>query len=284
MDVVARKTRGRPRGSGAGGEAAPAVQALERALGLLTALAKADKATLTELALTSGMPPSSAHRLLMTLQAARFVAFDEATNEWSVGVEAFRTGSSFLRRTRVTDAARDVMHALVDQTGETANIAVPDGGEVVFVGQIETAQPIRAFFGPGTRAPMHASGIGKALLAAMTRRDVERILQRTGLPEFTARTLTTPQALFADLDLIGTRGWALDDEERNPGMRCVAAAIFNIHGEAVAGVSISGPAARFSADAVGEFGPVVRRAAAVITERIGGMVPDPGLGDGAVLS
>ena len=272
MDAIVKKTRGRPRGTGADG-AATSVQALERALGLLSALARNDKATLTELSLTSGMPPSSAHRLLMTLQAARFVAFDEATSEWSVGVEAFRTGSSFLRRVRVTDAARDVMHGLVDQTGETANIAVPDGGEVVFVSQVETTQPIRAFFGPGTRAPMHSSGIGKALLAAMSRGDVERILQRTGLPEFTPRTLTSPQALFADLDLIRARGWSLDDEERNPGMRCVGAAIFNVHGEPVAGVSISGPSARFSPDAIGEFGPVVRRAAAAITERMGGAIP-----------
>lgn len=273
MQDIPRKGRGRPRSAPQEAGSAGSVQALERAMALLMALARSDKATLSELALRTGMPPSSAHRLLMTMQADRFVAFDDATSEWSVGVEAFRTGSSFLRRTKVTEVARDVMRALVEQTGESVNIAVPDGGEVVFVGQVESPQPIRAFFAPGVRTPMHASGIGKALLAAMSQADVERALQRTGLPEFTPKTLTAPQDLFADLDRIRARGWSLDDEERNLGMRCVAAAIFNVHGEAVAGISISGPIGRLDADRVGEFGPVVRRAAAAVTERIGGVVP-----------
>ena len=150
---------------------------------------------------------------------------------------------------------------------------MPDGGEVVFVSQIETNHPIRAMFGEGARSPMHASGIGKALLAAMPRAEAERRLQKVGLAEFTAKTLSSPRALFADLETTRARGWALDDEERNLGMRCVASAIFNAHGEAVAGISISGPAARLQLDAVGEFGPVVRRAAAEVTERIGGVAP-----------
>jgi IclR family acetate operon transcriptional repressor len=271
MEMAAKKTRGRPRS--ADPERAGGVQSLERALTLMSALAREDRATLSELALRTGMPPSSAHRLLSTLAQSRYVAFDEATNEWSVGVEAFRTGSAFLRRMRVVDAAREVMRQLVDQTGETANVGVPDGGEVVFVSQIETSHPIRAFFGPGARSPMHASGIGKALLAAMPRAEAERRLQKTGLPEFTPKTLAAPRALFEDLERIRERGWALDDEERNLGMRCVAAAIHNAHGEAVAGISVSGPAARMPLDAVGEFGPVVRRAAAAVTETIGGVAP-----------
>jgi IclR family transcriptional regulator, acetate operon repressor len=275
LDTPLRKPRGRPRSAtlDRDGTSAGSVQALERALALMMALARSDKATLSELALRTGMPPSSAHRLLMTLQADRFVAFDDATAEWSIGVEAFRTGSSFLRRTRVTEAARDVMRSLLEQTGESVNIAVPDGGEVVFVSQVESLQPIRAFFAPGVRTPMHASGIGKALLAAMPRADVERALQRTGLPAFTPNTLTAPQALFADLERIRARGWSLDDEERNLGMRCVASAIFNLHGEAIAGISVSGPSGRLDAERVGEFGPAVRRAAAAVTERIGGVPP-----------
>jgi len=267
-----KRARGRPR-TAEGERAGAVVQALDRGLALLAALARADKATLGALALEAGLPPSSAHRLLSTLEAHRFVAFAPATGEWSVGVEAFRTGSAFLRQARVVDAARDVMRELVDLTGETANLALPDGAEVVFVSQVETAHPIRAFFGPGARAPMHASGIGKALLACMDRAGVERSLRRTGLPGFTSRTRVRAEDLLADLAATRARGWALDDEERTEGMRCVAAAIFNHHGEAVAGVSISGPAARLPPDTLGEWGPAVRRAAARITERIGGAPP-----------
>ena len=266
------RPRGRPRS--ADPERAGGVQSLERALGLMSALARLDGATLSELALRTGTPPSSAHRLLSTLQAARWVAFDETRGEWAIGVEAFRAGSAFLRRAGVVEAARETMRALVEQTGETANVAVPDGGEVVFVSQVETSHPIRAFFGEGARSPMHASGIGKALLAELPRAEAERRLMAVGLTEFTPRTLASPEALFADLARIRARGWALDDEERNPGMRCVAAAIFNAHGEAVAGLSISGPTARLPMETVAEFGPVVRRAAATVTERIGGVAPE----------
>jgi len=272
VDVGAKKTRGRPRNA-VSDKSGGTVQALNRGLSVLAALAKQDKATLTELAMTTGMPPSTAHRLLMTLQVHGFTDFDEATNMWMVGVEAFRTGSSFVRRTSVAEAARDVMHDLVEATGETANLAVADGAEVVFVYQVETSNPVRAFFGPGARAPMHSSGIGKALLAQRARKDVERLLQRSGLPELTANTHTTADALFTDLDAIHARSWSFDDEEGTLGMRCVAAPIFDAMGNAIAGVSVSGPSARLNDNAVGEFGPIVRRMADRITERIGGVRP-----------
>lgn len=271
-DTGHKRTRGRPRTAGID-KGASGAQALQRGLVLLSDLAKQETATLTELALRTGMPPSTVHRLLTTLQAHGYTEFDEATNFWMVGVEAFRTGNSYVRRINLVDAARDVMKGLVTSTGETANLAVPDGGEVVFVSQVESSNPVRAFFSAGTRTPMHASGIGKAILASLDRRSVERLLQGTGLPEFTASTVTSPDALFASLADIGARGWSFDDEERHVGMRCVAAAIFDDNGNAVGGISVSGPSSRFSSGTVGEFGPIVLRAAREITARIGGHEP-----------
>jgi IclR family acetate operon transcriptional repressor len=136
--------------------------------------------------------------------------------------------------------------------------------------KVETPNPIRAFYRPGTRGHMHASGIGKAVLAELSREDVERILQKRGLPEFTPNTLTSTIALFADLESTRNRGWSFDDEERHSGMRCVAAAIFNENEEAIAGISVSGPSVRFSDDTIAELGPRVRRAADEVTRLIGG--------------
>ena len=93
------------------------------------------------------------------------VEVQPATQLWFVGQEAFRIGSAFLGRTSLVEQARGVMHALMAETGETANLAIADGGQVIFISQVETHEPIRAFFRPGTRGPIHASGIGKALLA-----------------------------------------------------------------------------------------------------------------------
>ena len=264
-----KKTRGRPR-SASTGKPVVTVQALDRAFGLLKALASTDHLTLTELALGADMAPSTAHRLLMTMQRHGIVAFDEAAQHWMVGVETFRIGSSFVRHTNVVQAGRAVMRELMKDTGETANMAIADNGDVVFLSQIESHEAIRAFFRPGTRGPLHASGIGKALLAEMPRDEIEQILQKKGLPSFTPNTITSADALFADLDQIRKRGWSIDDEERNIGMRCLAATIYNELGEPVAGVSISGPTVRMPDDRLGELGPTVKRAAAKITDAIGG--------------
>ncbi len=267
-----KRTRGRPRTSSADAQKST-VQALDRGLMLLSTLAKESEATLTELALRVGMPPSSAHRLLVTLQKHGFVEFDEATQDWTIGVEAFRIGSSFAHRTTLVEAAREVMRRLMEETGETANLAIADDGDVVFMSQVESHNPIRAFFSPGTRGSMHASGIGKALLADLPQSDVERILQKKGLPEFTPKTLTSPDALFQDLGKTSRRGWSIDDEERYSGMRCVAATIHNAFGEAIAGISVSGPTVRLPDEVVSELGPKIRRAADEVTALIGGTVP-----------
>ncbi len=267
-DQVTR-TRGRPR-SVSPDTSGATVQALDRGLQLLVIVAKESKTTLTELALRVGMPASTAHRLLVTLQKRGFVDFDETTQEWMIGVEAFRVGSGFLKRVNLIEASREIMHRLMSETGETANLAIADSGDVVFVNQVETHHPIRAFFRPGTRSPMHASGAGKALLAQISREDVEAILQQKGLPEFTHKTLTKPDLLFADLETTRTRGWAYDDEERYEGMRCIAAPVFSAYGDAVAGISVSGPTVRFTEQNIPEFCSAVRRAASDLTEGIGG--------------
>ena len=123
-------------------------------------------------------------------------------------MEAFRVGSVFLKNKGLTEIGLTAMRKLVEATDDTANLAIPDGHQVVFVGQIETGNPIRAFFPPGTRTPMHASGTGKAILAALPREVVVQMLQQVGLLGFTDHTHVTTDALFADLDTTRERGWS----------------------------------------------------------------------------
>ncbi len=269
MATIPKKSRGRPK-SVFTESTAPTMQALDRALMVLAALARQDRATLTDLSMAVGVPPPTTHRILTTLQKHGHAQFDEATQHWMVGIEAYRIGVSYLKQTSLQDISRPVLRGLMERTGETANLAIPDGAEVVFVGQIETPNPIRAFFNPGTRTAMHASGTGKAILAARDDARVRALLQGTGLRRFTDRTLSTPADFFADMALTRQRGWSYDREERFDGMCCIGAAIRDAQGEAVAGVSISGPANRFVDSRVQEFGAAVVRAAAEITAGIGG--------------
>jgi len=247
------------------------VKALERGLTVLQLLGKSDSASLSTLSLQLGLPASTVYRLLSTLQKLDFVSFDDVTQEWSIGLEAFTVGSSFLNRANLVEASRRVMRNLMIETGETSNLAIlAENGYVTFLTQVETSHPIRAFHLPGTRSLAHASGIGKALLAEFSRERARHLLQQTGLPSFTPKTLTMPEKLFDDLDLAYRRGWSLDDEECHVGMRCIAAAIHDSAGEAIAGVSISGPTARLPDDALAQLGQSVRLAAREISGAIGG--------------
>lgn len=255
------------------------VQSLSRALAILDALSRShDGLILTELAQTVGLATSTAHRLLTTLQQARFVRFDPIAGAWQIGVQAFIVGNAFARTRDVTMMARPYLRRLMEESGETANLYIAEEGEVICMAQVETRQMMRAIARPGGRAKMHCSGAGKAILAWLPEREVGRILERHGLAAFTERTLTTPKSLRAALAEIRARGHAVDDEEHEVGLRCVAAPVLDEHGLPVAGVSVSGPTARIPDHRLALLGALVAQTARAVTAEIGGGMPRGGLG------
>lgn len=249
------------------------VQSLDRAMSLLKRLSESSGLTLSELAAESEQAPATVYRVLVTLQGHGMVEMEEPGQLWHVGAGSFRIGSSFLRRTKLAERARGPMQALMRATGETANLGVESRDEVLFLAQVETHEAIRAFFPPGTLSPMHVSGIGKALLAWYPEDRVRAIIARRGLTGFTPLSLTAPQSLMRDLARTRERGFAIDDQEKAQGMRCVAAPIFNGFGEPVAGLSVSGPAFRIGLEDAARIGAEVRAAADEVTEAVGGVRP-----------
>ena len=265
------RRRGRPRQSHAA-EPAAINQALDRGLQLLEQLAAEEHPqTLSNLSTGTGIAASTLYRLLITLQRRGLVEFDSASQTWSIGIEAFRIGSAFRRRMNYLEASRQAMRELMTQTGETCNLGVLEGDDVVFLSQVETHHPIRAFFRPGTRGPRHASGIGKMLLAQLPDSTVQAWTENHALAPLTDKTIVNPLALVEELTKIKIRGWSLDDEESTLGMRCLAAPIFNEYGEAVAGVSISGPVTRIHDAMLSLLSKQVCHAARHITKAIGGV-------------
>jgi IclR family acetate operon transcriptional repressor len=265
-------TEKKPRRTLAGkAESRDTVQSLSRALGLLNALAAQDDGLgLSEVAKRVGLAVSTAHRLLTTLQQEGFVRFDDQRGVWTIGVQAYVVGSAFLRARELTAIARPVMRQLMEESGETVNLAVEDRGEAIYVAQVESRQMMRAITRPGGRAMMHASGVGKALLAAMPQADWENIVTSHGLARETEKTLSTLNGLRAELDAIRKRGYALDDEENAVGLRCVAAAIYDEHAQPIAALSLSGPKARIGDAMIETLGRAVREAADRITAALGG--------------
>jgi len=276
--MTERRSPGRPRTTPptrAGAQSGSGqVQSLTRGLRLLTALAEAgDGATLTDLALQVGLAPSTTHRLLNTLEKEAFVHQDTGQGRWFVSVKAFQVGNAFLNTRDIVARARPHLQELMEASGETVNLAVPDQGEAVMMAQVQCHEMMRMLVPLGSRAPMHASGVGKALLAAMSNSEVNRIIEQRGLSSYTDSTMDSPERLMIELNAVREAGWAYDNEEHAVGLRCVAAPIYDEHGLPVAAISVSGPRSRVSNEQVAELGSIVSRAAASITRAIGGAPP-----------
>jgi|TARA_R110000751_G_scaffold76247_4_gene153630 IclR family acetate operon transcriptional repressor len=247
------------------------VQSLVRALSILNTLADSDDGmTLTEISHSVKLPPSTVHRLLTTMQHERYVTFDGERTLWSIGVQAFSVGNAFTKNRNLNQIARPYMRALMEESGETVNLAVADGGEVIFLSQVECRKMMRALVTPGRRALMHCSGVGKALLAFLPATDVDVVIEQHGLPQMTERTRTTAQSLKSDLEIARRQGWVLDDEEHAVGLRCVAGVVRDETGVPIAALSLSGPAARIPQDRIAVFGGMIRRVCADLSREYGG--------------
>lgn len=262
------RRRGRPPKSGR--EEVASIKVLDRAARLLVHLSASDGLLLTDLALQADIPPSTAHRFLTTLLRHQFVRLDLTTNRWSVGIRLFEVGQSFARSRDVISVSRPKMNELMQQCGETISLALADDEEIIFVAQVETDASIRAFFPPGERGPLHASGCGKAIIATWPDQRILETVGRLGMRVFTPNTLQTLPALLQSVSETRARGWSVNDGEHTPGMRCVAAPIFDSTGRAVAAVSISGPTERVPYHILPALGDLIRSAAAEITAAIGG--------------
>ena len=267
------RRRGRPAGRGSRGDAVQ-VQSLARALTLLELISEREQgAALTELAQAASLAPSTAHRLLKSLEQMRYVRQDEDRGVWFVGVKAFTVGNGFARSRDIVAVARPIMRDLMQAVGESVNLAVLDEGEVIYLSQIECHQMMRAHALPGGRAPLNCSGVAKALLAARRWEEAEALLKTCELPKRTDKALVRLEDIRRELARVRDLGYAVDDEEQSLGMRCVAAAIYDENGEAVAAVSMTGPSARITVPKLPAFGAAVGRAAADVTTAIGGRVP-----------
>ena len=250
------------------------VQSLSRALKLLNALAVHSQGlSLSEVASHVGLPNSTAHRLLTTLQNERYVRFESERSVWLIGVQAFCVGAAFVRSRDLVTIARPYMRRLMEQSGETVNLAIADCGEVIYIAQVETQKMMRAIAGPGGRAPMHCSGLGKALLAVADPAAAEELIKSMDLHRETAHTLVTVQDLKRDLEKVRAHGYAVDNEEIVVGLRCVAAVIYDEHSSPLAALSVSGPTARITEQRIPVLGEAVAGIAAEITAEIGGQRP-----------
>ena len=251
------------------------VQSVDRALLIIETLAEDDEGyRLTDLAVRTGLSPSTVHRLLTTLEKRRFVQFDRGESTWHIGVQSFAVGSTFVRRRNFVTQALPYLRKLRDQTRETANLAVVDDGAMVVLTRVESREIMRSVTKAGGRVPMVASGLGKALLATYSEQDVFAIIQRDGMPRLTSKSIVRAGELCKSLHDIRRQGYSVDDEEALIGLRCVSAVVYDDCSEPLAAISVSGKASRVPNDRLPILGKLVQEVAAELTTALGGTTPD----------
>ncbi|WP_410659645.1 IclR family transcriptional regulator [Amycolatopsis sp. lyj-112] len=236
------------------------VQSLQRAFELLEHLADTGgEASLSELATLSGLPMPTIHRLIRTLVDLGYVR-QNTNRRYALGARLIRLGEN--ASMQFGSWARPLLAELVDEIGETANLAVLERDEVVYVAQVPSKHSMRMFTEVGRRLLPHGTGVGKAMLAHLPTDDVTALLSRTGMPSYTEHTFTDPDALLRELGKIAQQGYALDEAEQELGVRCVAVAV---PGAPVpAAVSVSGPSGRLTVEAVERIAPAVQRIATAL--------------------
>ncbi|BFV56079.1 allantoin degradation transcriptional regulator AllR [Kitasatospora sp. CMC57] len=219
------------------------VQSVERAFQLLEALADSGGvATLSELSATSGLPMPTIHRLIRTLVAQGYVRQDTA-RRYTLGPRLIRLGETAGRL--LGSWARPYLAELMEATGETANLAVLEGGEVVYVGQVQSRRSMRMFTEVGRRVQPHCTGVGKALLAQLDEAEARGVLGTQPLQSHTPYTVTDQAELFTQLARARERGYVVDDQEQEIGVRCIAVAVPGA--PTPTALSVSGPEARIRA-------------------------------------
>jgi DNA-binding IclR family transcriptional regulator len=223
----------------------------------------------TELANEIGSDKGNLHRLLRVLAAAGYVEQDPASKHYRATVQIVSLAGNILRSLDLLEIARPVMRELREITGETIHLARRTQRGGIYLAQERPFNRLSVETEIGALVPVYCTSTGKALYAETPRADIESLLE-SPLVAHTMRTHRTVDALMADLEEVRQRGYAIDDEELNVGIRCLAAPIFNMDGDVAASIGASGPADRITLERMADLGEEIRTAADKITNALGG--------------
>jgi IclR family transcriptional regulator, acetate operon repressor len=233
-----------------------------RLFSLLELIASRDQLfSLPALVEQTGMPKPTLHRMLVQLEGAGLLQRERDGRHYSTGLRLRRLAEQVLLNNSLHGARHAVLRRLVEEVGESGNLTVLSGSEVIYLDRVETAAPLRFYLHPGSRVPAHCSASGKLFLAQMSPAQRRRTLAGVALERYTASTITDPELLEAEVARVRRDGYALDREEFLPGLLCVAVAVPNPEGRASLGVAVQAPALRFTEERALQVLPALRRAA-----------------------
>jgi len=246
------------------------VKSLHKVLDVIEVVARVGSAGTRELSSLTGFPPPTIHRIVSTLVGRHYLKQDPVSKKLSLSIRFLELGTSVQQQFKLPTLARPHLERLMEQTKESVNLAIQDGDYAVYLDHVQSPYSmLRLFTKPGARVPLYCTGVGKMFLSTWTEPQVRAYLARTQLRAQTIHTVVKPDQMLEELRRVRQQGFAIDNEETEEGVRCVAALALNHKGEPEAAVSISGAAMRIPRDRIAVFAEALQDCTTAISRELG---------------
>ncbi|MDN4523043.1 IclR family transcriptional regulator [Fictibacillus fluitans] len=246
------------------------VKSVSRALDIITLVSlKKGGLGVTEIAKHIDINKSSVYRILSTLVLYGYIEQDKETGRYKLGYKFLEVSSKLLESIDLRSEAKPFLQELEDETNEVVHLVVFDQGEVVYIEKLDGSETLRMHSKVGKRAPMHCTSVGKAILASLPASEVIDILDRKGMPRHTDKTITNKDQFLEELNHVRQKGYALDLEENETGITCIAVPIYDHLGTVAGAVSISGPTLRMTDERLEQLKPRMQQIGKQISARLG---------------
>jgi len=245
------------------------MKSLNKALDIIEMIAQRGSLGIRELSSFVGFPVGTTHRIVATLAKRRFLVQDPASRNYSLSLRFLELGTRVQQQFNLTSIARPYLAKLMQETGESANLAVLDRDDAVYLDHVRSNHMLQLFTRLGARVPLYATGVGKMFLSRLSEQELKDYLARTAMAARTPRTIVNADKLAKELAQIRKAGFAVDNEEMEEGVRCVAAMVFDHMKRPVAALSLSGAVTRITPERIEYFGEMVKQYAIRISESLG---------------
>ena len=272
QDITAKEA---PRSPQVSARASTTIKSVDRALDLMEALSRSGGSlTLSKLSAQTGLNISTCHHLVATMMTRGYIGQNARTKEYALGNKVFELSDARARQFDFVDVAMPVLRDLNHETGEAVHLAIIQARELVTVAKLDSLHAVKVDSGfAGKTSAAHATASGKAILAWLPESEQRAIVDARGMEAFTIDTVTDLKTLRAELALVRRHGYAQDNEEFQPGVVCIGAAIRNHTGGVIASISCSTPTMRASEEHSAELIERVKQAAATLSQELGSRTP-----------
>ena len=248
----------------------PIIQSVDRALSILDLFDEHEKELkLTEITERMGLHKSTVHSLLKTLQKHQYIEQNQENGKYGLGMKLFERGNFVIRSQDLRTIAKEHLVKLSKETGRTVHLVIQDGKEGIYIDKVESSNATILYSKIGRRVPIHSSGVGKALVAFKSSEELEKILDGYEYHQQTPNTLTDKETFLKDLDQVRERGYAIDNEENEPGVYCVAIPVRDHTGQVIAAISSSTTASQITTSDVEDIIENLKVTGATISEKLG---------------